>query len=47
MTVNKFRDFSFEKYYKQFDLSKESYYSMKRLERKRLVIACNQINKNS
>ena len=46
MTVNKFRDFIFEKYYKQFDLSKESY-SMKRLERKRLVIACNQINKNS
>ena len=47
MPVNEIRYFIFENYYKQIGFSKESSYrSMKRLkEKKRLVVACHQINK--
>ena len=42
MSVNDIRDFIFEKYYKQIGFSKEnSYYSMKRLRKKRFVVTCN------
>ena len=45
MSVNEFRDFIFENYYKRIGFAKErSYYSMKPLK-KRFVAACNQINR--
>ena len=42
MSVHDIRDFIFEKYYKQIGFSKEgSYYSMKRLKRKDLLLLAN------
>ena len=47
MSVNKFKDFIFENYYKQIEFSKEnSYYSMKYLE-ERFTVACKQINRKN
>ena len=44
MTVNEIRDFIFENYYKQIGFSKEcSYYSMKRLKRKDLLLLANKL----
>ena len=46
MSVNKLKDFFFEDYCKRIGFVKDrSYYSMKRLRKKRLVIACKQINR--
>ena len=43
MSVNEIRDFIFENYYKPTGFSKEnSYYSMKRLEKK--ICCCLQLN---
>ena len=49
MTVNEFRDFIFENYYKQIGfVKKNSYYSMKRFQKKKIfVIVCNQINRKN
>ena len=45
MTVNDFRNFIFENYYKGIGFVKEnSYYAMKHLK-KRFTIVCNQVNK--
>ena len=46
MPVNERRDFIFENYYKRFGFSKEnSYYSMKRLKKKLLLLANKLIEK--
>ena len=46
MAVNELSDFIFENYYKQIGFVKKTqfYYSIKLLNKKRFVIACNQIN---
>ena len=44
MSVNKIRDFILENYYKQIGFSKETDYSVKRLE-KRIIVACEEINR--
>ena len=44
MSVNELRDFIFEKYYKRIGLVKEkSYYSLKRLKKKRFVVASTKL----
>ena len=44
MFVNEIRDFIFENYYKQIGFSKEnSYYSMKRLKQKELLLLANKL----
>ena len=44
MPVNYMRDFIFENYYKQIGFSKEeSYYSMKHLKRKDLLLLVNKL----
>ena len=44
ITVNEIRDFIFENYYKRVGFSnKSSYYSMKRLERKNLLLVINKL----
>ena len=44
MSVNEIRDFIFENYYKQTGFSKKSsYYSMKRLKRKDLLLLANKL----
>ena len=44
MFVNEIRDFIFENYYKQIGFSKEnSYYSMKRLKQKELLLVANKL----
>ena len=44
MSVNGIRDFIFENYYKQNGFSKkDSYYSMKRLKRKDLLLPLNKL----
>ena len=46
MSINEIRDFIFESYYKRIGFSKEiSYYSMKRLKKKRFIVARKQINR--
>ena len=46
MSVNEIRDFIFENYYKQNGFSKEnSYYTLKRLKKKRFTVACKKINR--
>ena len=49
MSVNEIKDFIFENYYKRIGFSKEnSYYSMKRLKRKDLLLLGNKaIEKNT
>ena len=48
MSINEIKDFIFENYYKRIRFSKESsYYSMKRLKRKRFIVACKQISRKS
>ena len=43
-SVNEIRDFIFENYYKRIGFSKESsYYSMKRLKRKDLLLLANKL----
>ena len=43
MSVNEIRDFIFENYYKRIGFSKEtSYYSMKRLKKKDLLLLANK-----
>ena len=45
MTVNEFRDFIFENYYKQIGfVKKNSYYSMKRFQKKKNICYCLQPN---
>ena len=47
MSVNDIRDFIFENYYKRIGFSKESsYYSMKRLKRKDLLLPTNKLIQN-
>ena len=44
MSINEIRDFSFENYYKRIGFSKEnSYYSMKRLKKKDLLLLANKL----
>ena len=44
MSLNEIRKFIFEKYYKQIGFSNEcSYYSMKYLKKKKIVVACKEI----
>ena len=44
MSVNDIREIIFENYYKRFEFSKEdSYYSMKRLKRKDLLLLANKL----
>ena len=46
MIANEIRDFVLENYYKQIGFYKENnYYSMKRLKKKRFIVACKQINR--
>ena len=46
MSVNEIKDFIFENYYKRIEFSKEnSYYSMKRLKKKLLLLANKLIEK--
>ena len=46
MSINEIRDFFFENYFKGTEFSKENnYYSMKRLKKKRFIVACKQINR--
>ena len=46
MTVNKLRDFIFENYYKQIGFVKEkSYYSIKRLKNKDLLLFATKLIK--
>ena len=46
MSVNEIKDFMFENDYKLIGFSKEiNYYSMKRLKKKRFVVAFEQINR--
>ena len=48
MTFNEIRDFIFENYYKRIGFSKENdYYSMKRLKKKRFIVACKQFNRKN
>ena len=48
MYVNEIKDFIFENYYKRIGFSKgNSYYSMKRLKKKRFIVACKQINRKN
>ena len=49
ISVNEIRDFIFENYYKRIEFSKEnSYYSMKRLKRKDLLLLAKKlIEKNT
>ena len=48
MFVNEIKDFIFKNYYKQIGFSKEnSYYSMKHLKKKRLIVACEQISRKN
>ena len=43
-SVNEIRDFIFENYYKRIEFSREdSYYSMKRLKRKDLLLLANKL----
>ena len=45
-SINEVRDFFFENCYKRIEFSKEnSHYSMKRLNKKRFIVACKQINR--
>ena len=47
MSVNEIKDFIFQNYYKQIEFSKEnSYYSMKHLKKK-IIVACKQINRKN
>ena len=44
MSINEIKDFICENYYKQIGFSKEnSYYSMKRFERKYLLLLANKL----
>ena len=44
MSLNDIRDFIFENYYKRIEFSKESsYYSMKCLKRKKLLMLANKL----
>ena len=44
MTINELRDFIFENYYERFGFVKESsYYSMKILKRKDLLLLANKL----
>ena len=44
MSINEIRDFIFENYYKQIGFSKESsYYSMKRLHKKYLLLLASKL----
>ena len=44
ISINEIRDFSFENYYKRIGFSKEnSYYSMKRLKKKDLLLLANKL----
>ena len=48
MSVNEIRDFIFENYYERIGFSKKnSYYSTKRLKKKRFIVACKQINRKN
>ena len=47
MSINEIKHFIFENYYKRIGFSKEiSYYSMKRLENKDLLLLANKLIKN-
>ena len=46
MSVKEIRDFIFENYYKRIGFCKgNSYYSIKRLKKKRFLVACKHINR--
>ena len=48
ISVNEIRHFVFENYYKRIGFSKESYYSMKRLKKKkRFFVSCEQISRKN
>ena len=48
MSVNLIKYFLFEKYYKRIGFSKEnSYYSIKRVKKKRFIVTCKQINRKN
>ena len=48
ISVDELRDFIFENYFKEIGFVKgRSYYSIKRLERKKIFVACNQINRKN
>ena len=48
MSFNDIRDLIFENYYKRIGFFKgSSYYSMKCSKRKKIIVACKQINRKS
>ena len=48
MSVDEIRNSIFENYYKRIGFSKKnSYYSMKRLKKKRFVVPCEQVNREN
>ena len=48
MSVNELRDFIFDNYYKRIWICKEkSYYSMKHLKKRDLLLLANKLTKNT
>ena len=48
MSISEIKNFLLENYYKRTGFSKEnSYYSIKRLRTKKIIVACKQINRKN